>query len=150
MTDILFYHLGPRPLERTLPALLEKTLDRGWTALVCTGLEERVAWLDEILWTYSDEAFLPHATDAETDVSDEAIVITAKAINPNKADVCFLLDGAQFPDDPSQFQRIVLMFDDADSEVKEAARAQWKSIKAGGLEASYWQQTATGGWEKKA
>ena len=148
--EVMFYHLGARPVERVLPLLLEKTMDRGWKAVVCTGLPERVSALDELLWTYNDESFLPHATDAESDLADEAIVITANAANPNKAECCFLLDGAAFPTDASQFQRIVLMFDDADEELKQAARAQWKTIKAGGFEASYWQPDENGRWEKKA
>ncbi|MGL4323233.1 MAG: DNA polymerase III subunit chi [Beijerinckiaceae bacterium] len=150
MADILFYHLTSQPLERVLPSLLEKTIDRGWKALVRTGSQERVAAIDDLLWTYSEESFLPHATEAEGDVSDEAILITAGATNGNAANVCFLLDGVSFPADPSQFERIVLMFDDADTDVKQAARDQWKTIKASGLDASYWQQNERGGWEKKA
>ncbi|HEX4297004.1 MAG TPA: DNA polymerase III subunit chi, partial [Devosia sp.] len=30
MSEILFYHLEAQPLERALPLLLEKTLERGW------------------------------------------------------------------------------------------------------------------------
>lgn len=148
--EVMFYHLGHRPLEKVLPLLLEKTIDRGWKALVRTGLPERVEALDDILWTYSDDSFLPHATDADDQLADEAIVITSGEANPNAAECCFLLDGAAFPSDPSQFQRIVLMFDDADEEMKQAARAQWKIIKAAGLDASYWQQNEQGRWEKKA
>ena len=29
MTEILFYHLQSQPLERVLPALLEKSIERG-------------------------------------------------------------------------------------------------------------------------
>jgi DNA polymerase-3 subunit chi len=32
----------------------------------------------------------------------------------------------------------------------QAARAQWKELKAKGLELSYWQQGENGGWQKKA
>lgn len=148
--EIMFYHLGSRPLDVVLPVLLEKTIDRGWKALVRTGLSERVPALDEILWTYNEESFLPHATDAEDNLADEAIVITAGDLNINAAECCFLLDGASFPSDPSKFQRIVLMFDDADEELKKAARIQWKTIKAAGFDASYWQQNESGRWEKKA
>jgi DNA polymerase-3 subunit chi len=31
-----------------------------------------------------------------------------------------------------------------------AARADWKSVKAAGHEATYWQQDSRGRWEKKA
>ena len=60
--EVLFYHLERQPLERVLPTLLEKTLARGWTAVVQSGSEERLQALDTALWTYSEESFLPHGT----------------------------------------------------------------------------------------
>jgi hypothetical protein len=45
MTEVLFYHLEHQPLERVLPSLVERTLERGWRAVVQAGSEERVeAW----------------------------------------------------------------------------------------------------------
>ena len=61
MTEILFYHLESGRLEDVLPGLLEKTLERGWRAVVQTGTKERAESLDGFLWTYRDESFLPHA-----------------------------------------------------------------------------------------
>ena len=37
MTEVLFYHLEHQPLERVLPSLVEKTLERGWRAVVQAG-----------------------------------------------------------------------------------------------------------------
>src|SRR4051812_37814081 len=34
MTEILFYHLQQKPLEAVLPTLIEKSLERGWRAVV--------------------------------------------------------------------------------------------------------------------
>ena len=65
MTEILFYHLEHRPLERVLPELLEKCLERGWRAVVQTAEQERLEALDTQLWTYRDIAFLPHGTAAD-------------------------------------------------------------------------------------
>jgi DNA polymerase-3 subunit chi len=49
MTEVLFYHLEHQPLERVLPSLVEKTLERGWRAVVQAGSEERVEALDSLL-----------------------------------------------------------------------------------------------------
>jgi DNA polymerase IIIc chi subunit len=65
MTEILFYHLVGQRLEQALPQLLEKSLERGWNALVRAGSEERLAVLDEALWTYSEASFLPHGREEE-------------------------------------------------------------------------------------
>ena len=37
MTEVLFYHLQSQPLERVLPELLEKCLERKWRAVVQVG-----------------------------------------------------------------------------------------------------------------
>ena len=34
MTEVLFYHLEQQPLEKVLPTLVERTLQRGWRAVV--------------------------------------------------------------------------------------------------------------------
>src|SRR5690606_32265473 len=46
MTEILFYHLEAQPLERVLPLLIEKSLERGWRVVVETGSEERAEAID--------------------------------------------------------------------------------------------------------
>ena len=37
MTEVLFYHLQKQGLEEALPGLLERTLERGWRAVVRAG-----------------------------------------------------------------------------------------------------------------
>ena len=38
MTEILFYHLQGQKLESVLPALLQKSLERGWRVVVQTSI----------------------------------------------------------------------------------------------------------------
>ena len=44
--EVLFYHLEHQPLERVLPMLLERTMERGWRAVVQVGSAERLEALD--------------------------------------------------------------------------------------------------------
>src|SRR5688500_20282356 len=74
--EVLFYHLERQPLERVLPTLLEKTLARGWTAVVQSGSEERLQALDTALWTYSEESFLPHGTKKDRHPAMQPIYLT--------------------------------------------------------------------------
>ena len=60
MAEVLFYHLTAAPLEATLPDLLEKSLARGWRVLLRAGSEAGLGFLDDRLWTFRDDAFLPH------------------------------------------------------------------------------------------
>ena len=114
MTEILFYHLQRQPLERVLPALLEKSLERGWRVVVQAASEERIDALDAHLWTYRDDGFLPHGTAREAEAAQQPVLLTTAADNPNRASVRFLLDGADMPADAAAYERIVLIFDGED------------------------------------
>jgi DNA polymerase III subunit chi len=149
MTEVLFYHLERQPLERVLPELLEKCLDRGWRTVVQVGSEERRDALDAHLWTYREDSFLPHGTAKDGSAAAQPIWITAADDNPNAATVRFIADGAALPD-LAAYARVVMLLDGNDSEAVERARGVWKDVKAGGHEATYWQQSERGRWERKA
>lgn len=150
MTEIYFYHLQRQPLERVLPALLEKSLQRGWRVVVQGASEERIEALDAHLWTFRDDSFLPHGTHKQPDMADQPILLTVNDHNPNKADIRFLIEGAPVPDDASPYQRIVLLFDGEDEDAVAAARARWTEAKEKGFDATYWQSDEQGRWVKKA
>jgi DNA polymerase-3 subunit chi len=149
MTEVLFYHLQSQPLERALPALLERCLERGWRAVVEAGSPERRDAIDGMLWTYREDSFLPHGTPAEGTPETQPILVTAEAHNPNKASVRFLVDGAA-PTDVDSYVRIVLLFDGNDADDVAAARVHWQTLKAAGHDLSYWQQDGNGRWSRKA
>jgi DNA polymerase-3 subunit chi len=147
--EVWFYHLERTSLDQALPELLEKTLARGWRALVRSPAPERVEHLDGWLWSYRDDSFLPHGTAAEPQAARQPILITTEAENANGANALFLIDGAE-SGDLSDFDRCVLLFDGRDETAVGAARAQWSKFKGQGLSVSYWRQGETSGWRKEA
>mgnify|MGYP001038588715 CR=1 FL=1 len=62
MSRVDFYHLQSQTLENVLPKLLEKAYETGKSVLVRVGNEERVEFLNALLWTYNDQSFLPHGS----------------------------------------------------------------------------------------
>jgi DNA polymerase III subunit chi len=148
MTEVLFYHLEHQPLERALPALVERTLERNWRAVIEVGSEERLEALDTLLWTYREESFLPHGTRRDGNPQQQPVFLTSSQDNPNGATVRFLLDGAQLADVTS-YVRVVYVFDGRDASAVERAREEWRRVKAAGCEVTYWQQSPEGRWQKK-
>ncbi len=148
-SEVLFYHLDRQPLERVLPSLVERTLERGWRAVIQAGTVERLEAVDTLLWTYKDESFLPHGTARDGPPEAQPVFLTTETTNPNGAAVRFLIDGASI-DTFKGYLRVVLIFDGHDKAALETARSQWKTAKAEGCAATYWQQTDQGRWEKKA
>jgi len=149
MTEILFYHMTESTLEEALPALLEKTLQRGWRAAVQTGTEERRDALDAHLWTFREDSFLAHGLDRDPHAEEQPVLLTTGAENRNGATVRFLVDGAR-PPDLSAYERAIFLFDGHDQQQIEAAREEWKTLKAAGHDVTYWQQTPERRWEKRA
>lgn len=149
MTDLLFYHLETRPLESVLPALLEKTLERGWRAVVEAGSGERLEALDAALWTYSDDSFLPHgiARGSDEDAA-QPVLLTGGSENPNGATVRFFVDRAT-PREIEGYERFVYIFNGHDPDAVTEARDVWRNLRSI-YDLTYWQQDAGGRWSKKA
>ncbi len=149
MTEVLFYHLTESKLEDALPALLEKSVERGWGVVVQTTAEARRDMLDAHLWTFRDDSFLPHGTDAMPMAELQPVLLVATDENPNAASVRFVVDGAE-PPPLADYTRVVFMFDGYDALQLDQARSQWKKLKAEGHALTYWQQSQDGRWVKKA
>ena len=149
MAEILFYHLTESTLGDALPGLLERSMARGWRAVVQAGTEERRDALDAHLWSFRDDSFLAHGIDRERHAADQPVLLTVGPGNENDAQIRFLVDGAP-PPDLAGYQRAVFLFDGHDSAQVEAARQHCKTVKTAGHEVTYWQQTADRKWERKA
>ncbi|MGZ6008509.1 MAG: DNA polymerase III subunit chi, partial [Rhizomicrobium sp.] len=130
MTEALFYHLERRALDDVLPGLIEKTLERGWRAVIRTESSERADAIDNLLWTYNDQSFLPHAQAGDGNPKRQPVLIPVEEDNPNDANVLFLVGGAappQWEDAAAKsLTRIVLLFDGRDADSLARARAAWK------------------------
>ena len=148
MTEILFYHLEQRPAEAVLPLLLEKTLERGWRAVVEVGDESALDPLDAVLWSYRDESFLPHSIGEGEQAADQPIALVADQANPNGAQLRFYAKGA-VPTEAGEYERLVYMFDGHDPDAVTRAREAWKTLKPK-HDLTYWQQEPNGKWVKKA
>lgn len=150
MTEIAFYHLTKFGLDHALPKLLEKTLSVGKRALVRVGGDDQAETLTNLLWTYEATSWLPHGTPKDGHGPDQPIWITPEGDHPNGAQFVFLTDG-QDEENVSAFERCFVLFDGRSDQAVQRARSQWKAFSASGDHSlTYWQQSDSGGWEKKA
>ncbi|MGE3302479.1 MAG: DNA polymerase III subunit chi [Hyphomonadaceae bacterium] len=147
--ELWFYHLERSGVEATLASLVERCLSCGWRALIRGGLPERLEAIDAALWTYRDEAFLPHGMEGRDDPERQPVFLTPAAGNPNRAAALFAIDGAG-TEDAAQFERAIVLFDGRDEAALSAARARWKAARGEGLAVSYWKESAQGRWEKQS
>lgn len=145
-----FYHLTRRPLEETLPVLLEKARGAGWRIAVRGRDLERMAWLDDRLWQGPEESFLPHGLAGGPHDALQPVLLTAGPEAANSPDCVMAVDGAAVSAEEVQaLSRVCILFDGTDPEAVQHARTQWKSLTDAGCSAQYWSEES-GRWEKKA
>lgn len=149
MTEIRFYHLQKQTLDQALPLILEKALEKGHRAIIKCADQNTISDLDKALWSYKETGFLPHGTAKDGAAESQPIYITCDDENPNNADLLILAGGAQ-SDELSNYKLCCDMFDGNNENELSAARNRWKSLIDTEHSTTYWQQTDTGGWDKKA
>ena len=147
--EVWFYHLERSALDQVLPDLLDKTLKKGWRAVVRAREAGRLDHLDGWLWSFRDESFLPHGLAREPFAEHQPVLLTTEMDTPNAAQALFLVDGAE-PGDLTGHARCIVLFDGRDDAALALARARWKTFKAEGRPISYWRQGDQRGWEKIA
>jgi len=128
--------------------LLERSLERGWYAVIETSSRERAEALDAMLWTYRDDSFLPHGIAGDASDPDQPVLIATDDGNANAAQVRFFVDRS-VPHSGEGYARIVYMFSGHDPDAVTEAREAWKALRDGN-ELTYWQQDDAGRWVKKA
>jgi len=148
-TEVNFYHLTKSSLEDALPRLLVKTLQAGERAVVMLGSPERVDALNTHLWAYDQDSFLPHGSARDGEAERQPVWLTHRDENPNGAAFLFVADRAR-SERVADYKRCFELFDGRDDAAVAESRERWKAYKSAGHAVVYWQQTESGGWEKKA
>jgi DNA polymerase-3 subunit chi len=134
-----FYHLTASPLERVLPSVAEKVVGQGDRLLVVAE-PALLARLDEQLWSYATDSFLPHGRQR---AESQPILLSAEPVAANGATNIALADGI-WRDEALAFARAFYFFD---NDGRDSARDAWRALKGNvEIEARYWKQDERGKW----
>lgn len=149
MATVNFYHLSRRPVEDALPLLVARVLAGGQRLLIHAATPVFAKALDDRLWTFDAESFLPHASPGSSiDPTFEHVWITTDTDNLNKAKVLLLADQTNSPH-IATMEKVLIVFDGRHRESLQEARAAWKSLKEAGHTLRYFQENEDGGWREK-
>ncbi len=127
--------------------MLECAYDAGRRVVVRAPSEEMVAALNDRLWTYDDASFVPHGAAGDGEPESQPIFLTARAENPNNANMLVLLSGAEASAGDDAFEEVIFLFDGRDPGAVAEARACWKALRDEGRTLSYWRE-GDDGWER--
>lgn len=148
MAEIFFYHLADEPLERILPNLLRRGLERGLRMAVQASSSDSLSKISELLWAHEDVAFIPHGFNDDAP-QHQPLWLCADHENPNSAVYRFYIEGAM-PDLVDHLDRALILFDSNSEEALASARNEWKKRKAEGHLIKYWKQDENGTWQNLA
>lgn len=105
--------------------------------------------LNERLWTYREDSFLPHGGPGDGDPATQPIFLTETDATPNGATLRVLLVPAAAPRFVADAaERVIVLFEARDEEAMAAARAAWKTLRDAGSATSYWREGDEGDWVK--
>jgi DNA polymerase IIIc chi subunit len=90
MDKLNFYHLTTSKLGRSLPILLDKIRLSGKKILILCENNEIKKLLDQQIWTFSPEYFIPHGTDEDPQIDCQPIFLTCNISNQIGAEVLFI------------------------------------------------------------
>lgn len=133
-----FYQLAGTPLERVLPSICRSLLAGGERVLLVAD-EPLLARLDEQLWTYAADSFLPHGRER---AEAQPVLLSASTEPLNGARNVALADG-RWREEALGFDRAYHFFDGSGL---DEARALWRRLnEMPEVEPRYWKQ-AGGKW----
>ena len=150
MTQIIFYSTAPLQVEKTLFTLLEKSLEKGNKSLLLFKDKEKCLSINEQLWTYKQNSFLPHISEDDQiyDNIDIPVYLSTKNENPFKAELLFSIDGF-LPDNVDHFERVIIIIDVNDELLNEKYKNYYLDINKNFDDIVFYKSDDNGKWIEK-
>ena len=150
MTQIIFYNTAPLQVEKTLFSLLEKSLEKGNKSLLLFKDKEKCLSINEQLWTYKQNSFLPHISEDDQiyDNIDVPVYLSTRNENPFKAELLFSIDGF-LPDNIDHFERVIIIIDVNDKLLNEKYKNYYLDINKNFEDIVFYKSDDNGKWIEK-
>lgn len=126
--EINFYEVDEDLFKAIGPVVL-KILDEQKTAIIYVKDLDKLKRLDEVLWTFGRNKFVPHATILDSDFtpSQQPVLISNLEENTNNADYLIFLDEPSL-DFAKQFSRMFYFYENVNQCQKIKATKSFKKI----------------------
>lgn len=135
MPEASFYILPSQTLsERYLFAckLIEKAYRSGQFCYVYTDSDQQSQQLDNQLWTFRDNSFIPHQIYEENIPEYEQTILIGTKAAPEKWQKLIFNLSSKYPDNLTQTERVLEILDN-DEELKLAGRHRYRQYKQDGF-----------------
>ena len=138
-----FYNSSQRNIIADIFWLTEKLYKTRNTILIFCKDYENVKIIDDFLWSYRDDGFIPHSIEKEDHISDYPIIITSRIDKDYKHSTLLALNGVFVEEKVCQkFANVYYFFDSHENKEKENARIMWKNFVSQNVVCKYWVNKA--------
>ncbi|SFR41248.1 DNA polymerase III, chi subunit [Marinobacter daqiaonensis] len=140
-----WFHIlaGPSPADRNLHAirLVDKAWQQGDRVCILCDQYSHAEELDELLWNFSPDAFIPHCIvpDSTTRCTDPVGILLCEPVADDWDTVVILSE--KLPADADRFRRLALVAHN-DEAALNVARSQFRQLRALGVEPRVHDQRA--------
>ena len=143
LEKVYFYNSSHRNVVADISWLIEKLFKEKNRILVYCKDVETVEVINDFLWAYKEDGFIPHSIDSRELSSVYPILITTDIHKDYEHNVLLALSGVLIKEkDWQKFTKAYYFFDDQENKEKENARLMWKSLSALNVVRKYWVNKA--------
>ena len=132
-----FYLIAkPRFIEKPLLLVCElarKAHDSGQSLLILVNSITQAEVLDDLLWEFDPDAYIPHQIAGHEDAEDDDITPVLIVAPDTDAPMRALVINLRNTPVPGQFERVLEVVP-ADASAREPLRARWKHYQSLGFE----------------
>ncbi len=139
LESIKLYQANKESLLRSACLLLSKCFKEGLRTLVITKNEQTAVALDNMLWTFSQQGFTPHALSTDNLIEMQPIVIACDHFQDPSFDTLVLLE--RFDVAIQGCKKVVLMFTEQDRSLAIQLQGSASCVSS-----NYYIQNSTGEW----
>jgi DNA polymerase-3 subunit chi len=140
-TSLSLYQTNSANLNKSVCLLLSKCYKEGLRTLALVKNSDESAILDNLLWSFSQKNFIPHALSSDPLFDEHPIIISTEIISDKKFDALISIEKFEIPLDA--FEKVMVFFT---SESKDKAIALQNNITH--KQTNYYIQNPNGEWHK--
>ena len=136
MASVEFYEVRGTRWDLALCRAVEAAYGQGFRIYVWADSEPEARRLDDLLWTFREDSFVPHGLWQGEPACDEPVAVGWKPGNPNGAD-CLVLARDATPGEVQGFSRIIDFAPVDLPEIRQSARRRFRAFQTAGLQVTF-------------
>ncbi|MDC3067791.1 DNA polymerase III subunit chi [Paracoccaceae bacterium] len=137
--QVFFYNSSDRDRLRDVSILIENLYLRNNRILVLSSDQETASILDNFLWIYKEESFVPHSMQPNENGFPTPVFITTNIDEFHRYQTLLSINGILIENQKwAGFKKIYYFFSENDINEKQNARLMWKNFSSQNLVCKYW------------